>query len=189
MCLGYQEKSPRGIRLALTLLIHMLRGIGLRNKSERQSSGEPAAGGHPSFGTPSASRTDEWAGTSGGPETEIVVLAIYDDRHYVDLVRVLLEGAGFKILTSTSAIKGLEILRHNPQDFGVLLLDFNMPVMNGADMLQYVRKLNPRVKVIGLTGVNASGLPQAFSEGVDSLFSKPFKVPELVSAIRALAAR
>lgn len=102
---------------------------------------------------------------------------------------MLLEGAGFKILTSTSAIKGLEILRHNPQDIGVLLLDFNMPVMNGAEMLQYVRKLNPLVKVIGLTGVSSGELPQGFADGVDRLYSKPFKVPELASAIRALAVR
>ena len=39
------------------------------------------------------------------------------------------------------------------------------------------------------TGVELSEIPQDFREGVDGFCSKPFKVPELVSTIRALATR
>ncbi len=72
------------------------------------------------------------------------------------------------------------------RDLSVVLLDYNMPQLNGAETLQYVRQLNANVKVMALTGVDLNLLPANFHEGVDKFIRKPFRAQDLIDAINSL---
>jgi two-component system, cell cycle sensor histidine kinase and response regulator CckA len=113
------------------------------------------------------------------------VLAIDDDPTAIEVIRPLLRAEGFKVLTSPSGAKGLDLLRY-ARDVQVILLDYNMPQLNGAETLAHIRKLNPRVKVIAVTGVDAKLLPSTFRQGVEKLVQKPFRSHELVEALNDL---
>jgi CheY-like chemotaxis protein len=113
------------------------------------------------------------------------VLAIDDDPTAIDIIRPLLKAEGFKVLTSPSGAKGLDLLRY-AREVQVVLLDYNMPQLNGAETLAHIRKLNPRVKVIAVTGVDSKLLPSTFRQGVEKLVQKPFRSQELVQALNDL---
>ncbi len=114
------------------------------------------------------------------------VLVIDDDREYLETVRELLLGTGFDVLTSTSGAKGLDIMRYYQGDLQVVLLDYSMPRLNGAETLKYARRLNPQIKVIAVIDVDIDSLPVSFREGVQGLVTKPVKGADLIGTINAL---
>jgi CheY-like chemotaxis protein len=111
------------------------------------------------------------------------VLIIDDDPSYLDTMREVLRGEGYNVLTSSTGPKGLDMMRYAPRDIGAVLLDFNMPRFNGAETLQFLRKLCPEVKVLAVSGVNLNQLPPDFRAGVDRFIPKPFSNEDLLKTI------
>ena len=111
------------------------------------------------------------------------LLAIDDDTAILSVLRPLLAAEGFNVLTAASGSKGLDLLRYCERDIRIVLLDFNMPRLNGTETLAFVRHLNPRVKVLGLTGVATELLPEEFLKGVDKVLRKPYTSAQLVGTI------
>jgi CheY-like chemotaxis protein len=129
---------------------------------------------------------DNGSGQPADGRPKYTVLAIDDDPSFLSLLRPMLKDGGFNVLTSTSGPKGLEMVRFAGGDLSVVLLDYNMPQLNGAETLQYVRQLNANVKVMALTGVDINLLPASFHDGVDKFIRKPFRAQDLIDAINSL---
>ena len=128
-------------------------------------------------------------GDGDEPRPKPTVLVIDDDAKFLQTIRIVLGSAGYGVLTSSTGPKGLDMLRYAPRDVGVVLLDFDMPRFNGADTLGHLRKLNERVKVIGMSGFNVNELPENFQEGVERLVIKPFSNGELLQTIEDVLRR
>ena len=123
---------------------------------------------------------------TAGPKC--TVLAIDDDPAFLESMRWLLRDAGYTVLTSSSGAKGLDILRYASRDIRAVVLDYNMPKLNGEETLEYVRKLSPNAKVIALTGHDLELLPENFRNGVDRFMQKPCKSGALVESLGELLA-
>ena len=119
-------------------------------------------------------------------QSKHTVLAIDDDPTFLHTVTSVLRKHGFDVLISTTGAKALTMLCYGPGDIEVVLLDYSMPQLNGAETLGHVRKLNPNVKVIALTAVDPNQLPRSFRDGVDILLPKPFDARKVIDAIHSL---
>jgi CheY-like chemotaxis protein len=124
--------------------------------------------------------------TDGETPSRGTVLVIDDDAATLEVLRPLLRAEGFTVMTAQSGAKGLDLLRYAQRDILVVVLDYNMPRLNGADTLQFVRKLSPRVKVLGLTGIEAELLPESFRMGADKILTKPCTNSELLRHVNDL---
>jgi CheY-like chemotaxis protein len=122
-------------------------------------------------------------GTADTSEPKSTILVIDDDPKFLETMRILLRGAGYTVLTSSTGPKGLDMIRYAPRDVRTVLLDFNMPGFNGAETLEYLRKLNPNVKVIAVSGFKVNELPPSFQKGVEKFVAKPFSNGELLQTI------
>jgi len=114
------------------------------------------------------------------------VLAIDDEQAILETMRPLLRAEGFNVLTAGSGAKGLDMLRYCQRDVRLVVLDFNMPRLNGMDTLSFLRKLNPHVKVIAVTGLDLNFLPEEFRRGVDRILTKPYTTTQLISNVNEL---
>ena len=83
------------------------------------------------------------------PRSTGAVLVIDDDAEYLEAIRKLLFGTGFDVMTTTSAAKGLEIMRYYQGDLQIMLLDCSMPRLNGAETLEYARRIKPQKSCAG----------------------------------------
>ena len=119
----------------------------------------------------------------GTAERKPTILIIDDDPSFLDAMRTVLASEGYKVLSSSTGPKGLDMVRYAGRDIGAVLLDFNMPRFNGAETLHFLRKLNPNAKVLAVSGVNSSELPADFREGVDCFISKPFSNADLLKTL------
>jgi len=119
-------------------------------------------------------------------EPKDTILVIDDDSAFLDSMRTMLGGEGYKVLVSSSGAKGLDMMRYAGRDVSAVLLDFNMPRFDGAKTLPFLRKLGPNAKVVAVSGVRTSELPADFCEGVDRLISKPFSNAELLKTLEEI---
>ena len=118
-----------------------------------------------------------------GANPRSTVLIIDDDISFLEAMRSLLHSAGYDVLTSSTGPKGLDMARYAPRDIGAVLLDFNMPRFNGAETLQFLRKLCPQIKVLAVSGVSLKELPPEFREGVERFVPKPFSNDDLLKTL------
>jgi len=116
-------------------------------------------------------------------EPKGTVLVIDDDPTFLEAIRLLLRDAGYNVLTSSTGPKGLDMVRYAPKDVRLVLLDYNMPRFNGAETLEFLRKLNPALKVVAVSGYRVADLPESFHRGVERLLSKPFSNDQLLKTV------
>jgi CheY-like chemotaxis protein len=135
------------------------------------------------FGKKSHSNGNGENETQDASEPKSTILVIDDDPKFLETMRILLRGAGYTVLTSSTGPKGLDMIRYAPREVRTVLLDFNMPGFNGAETLAYLRKLNPNVKVIAVSGFKVNELPASFQKGVERIVAKPFSNGELLQTI------
>ncbi len=104
-------------------------------------------------------------------------------------MRTVLSGEGYNVLASSTGPKGLDMVRYAGADVGAIMLDFNMPRFNGAETLQFLRKLNPNAKVLAVSGVSSNELPADFREGVERFIPKPFSNADLLKTLEEILDR
>jgi two-component system chemotaxis response regulator CheY len=111
-----------------------------------------------------------------------------DNKQYRTLIKVVLEMAGHEIVGEAG--DGEEVLAQAPAaDADVLLLDLNMPKMNGFQALPHLRERLPRTKILILTtGQAPKERQRALEAGADGFIVKPTRVFKLDDEIQAALA-
>lgn len=108
-------------------------------------------------------------------------LTVDDSQTVRAMVRNILEENEIDVLEATNGQEALQILVAN-KEIDVILLDWEMPVMNGIEFLTQVRqrKLADNTRIIMLTTLKKMGnILQAIDAGADEYIMKPF-TPEMV---------
>lgn len=117
-------------------------------------------------------------------------ILIVDDQHEVRRVlRSGLESLGlkYKVMDTPSAEEAMLILFRQKVD--LLVLDFRLPGITGLEFMEKVRRRNPDVKVIMITGVQDRQIKRQLAEaGASAFFFKPVNMNEFLEAVeKALA--
>jgi two-component system chemotaxis response regulator CheY len=116
------------------------------------------------------------------------ILTVDDSRTMRDMLRLSLEGAGFRVVQAEDGLHGLEVLAGEMPD--VIVTDINMPRMDGFGFIEAVRKddTSRSTPVLVLTTeVDAEKKSRAKAAGATGWIVKPFDPIKLVDAIRRVA--
>ncbi len=120
------------------------------------------------------------------PEQRTRVLIVDDDPSIRDFERRVLEKAGFQVTSATNGAEALELMGQSARD--LVLLDLEMPVLDGAATLKQIRQLWGLVPVIIQTGYPEGELmARALESSPFTLLAKPCSIDRLVSTVRGLA--
>jgi len=111
------------------------------------------------------------------------ILIVDDSPEIQRYLRTLLELEAYRVMATGSGYEALKILARAPV-VDVVLLDMQMPGMDGLEALRQMGKSVPRVKVIMCSGVNdPAKISQALSLGAEAYLSKPIQHLYLSAAI------
>lgn len=114
-----------------------------------------------------------------------LVLIVDDEPRLLDSLFLLLKGE-FDVITATNGREGLSSFRERPS-ISMILLDLDMPVMNGVEALEEIRGISNDVKVIIMTGRSSHHWArQCANLNVQGYIDKPFDIEELINKIKKL---
>jgi two-component system nitrogen regulation response regulator GlnG len=131
-----------------------------------------------------AARTKEAAAKK---REDINVLIVDDEKNLTLAMRRLLSAEGYRAEVAASGELALESIKELP--FDVILLDVNMPGMNGLETFKKLKKLSPKSSVIMITGYGKTLkalVEEAQELGVHSVIDKPFKINQITETIQAI---
>jgi CheY-like chemotaxis protein len=135
--------------------------------------------------TGALSPSDQIAAQSVANRPPIRVLAIDDNEEFRTLITELLRPLGFDVHAVASPVKALEKFTQEKEGFQLVLLDYYMPQLDGAKTFEWLKKLDPNVKVIIVSGGEELRLRQILSQHpIDGYIRKPFRVQEAIQIIR-----
>lgn len=123
--------------------------------------------------------------------THAKILVVDDEPDVVSTIQCRLEWCQYEVITAADGQEGLKKAESERPD--LILLDTSMPVMNGHEMLERLRK-HPELNDIPVIMVTALCEPHdiatASSYGVSDYVAKPFDITELIDKItKALEAK
>jgi len=116
------------------------------------------------------------------------VLLIDDEVEFLEALSERMEIRGMNVTTAENANAAVSAI--NSGDFDAIVLDLQMPDMNGIDMLKVIRKTNPDMQVILLTGQATleAGI-QAMKLGAMDFMEKPADIDSLTEKIKKAQAK
>lgn len=115
------------------------------------------------------------------------ILIIDDDLTLLDLLSHSLEKSGYKVLTASNGIDGLQMVYKDRVD--LVILDIMMPRMDGWETCRRIREISD-VPIIMLTAKDEEADKlQGFEYGVDDYVTKPFSFAELTARVKAILLR
>jgi PAS domain S-box-containing protein len=112
------------------------------------------------------------------------VLVVDDDPDVREFLTSSLETLGFDVQTAVDAERGLEVLEEVKPD--ILVVDFAMPGMNGAQMARVVRQRRPNLPIIFASGYSETEEIEGAVGKSAVLLRKPFGVSELETVLNAV---
>jgi two-component system, cell cycle sensor histidine kinase and response regulator CckA len=116
------------------------------------------------------------------PRSDQKVILIAEDEVTVqNVARIVLETAGYFILTASDGDEALTLSRTFPGNIDVLLTDFKMPKLNGVELTRQILTERPAIRVLMMSG----HVDDPLIEGM-AFLAKPFGPPVLRERIRQL---
>ncbi len=112
------------------------------------------------------------------------LLCIDDDPGCLKIRKMLLETFGYKVSTSTSGREGLNLLRSRA--FDAVLVDYQMPGMNGDQVAREIRRLHPEIPIMMVSAYNT--LPDSVTRFVNAFVCKTEPAQYLARKIEQLLA-
>ncbi|MFN3871640.1 MAG: sigma-54-dependent transcriptional regulator [Ignavibacterium sp.] len=111
------------------------------------------------------------------------VLIIDDEREICDSISMILEYEGYAVDSTTSASEGLK--KFSEQDFSAVLLDIQMPEMNGFEVLKKIKEIKPSASVIIISAHGSvENAIKATRLGAFDFLEKPIDRDKLLISVR-----
>ena len=111
-----------------------------------------------------------------------LVLCVDDELVGLKVRKILLERAGYKVLTAIDGISGLALFESEPIE--AVVLDYSMPGMHGGEVAGRMRKIKPQVPILLLSAY--IGLPFEVTSLVDLYMTKGEGAPVLLQKLSSL---
>jgi len=110
-----------------------------------------------------------------------VVLVVDDEPVILETFKAILKEL-FKVLTASNGKQALEIITQAQVD--LVLLDINIPGMNGIEILHKIKEYERNLPVILVTATaNADMIVEAKRLGIDDYLTKPFDVDKVIALV------
>lgn len=119
---------------------------------------------------------------------EPAILIVEDEQKIADTLKLGLSENGYQAEVAYDGIIGQKLFESN--SFSLVVLDINLPGLNGYDLCRKIRNKNSQIPIIMLTALSSlDDKIEGYDSGADDYIIKPFEFKELLMKIRVLLKR
>ncbi|MBF2008222.1 MAG: response regulator [Chlorogloeopsis fritschii C42_A2020_084] len=116
-----------------------------------------------------------------------LILVVDDEDSIRDITKTSLETYNYKAITASDGIEAIALYAEHRDEISVVLTDMLMPSMDGLTTIRTLKKINPNVKVIAVSGLASADKVNAANDiGVKAFLSKPYTAKQLLQTIGAV---
>ncbi len=119
-----------------------------------------------------------------------MILVVDDEQHIRLIAEKTLTRFGYRVRLAGNGAEAVSVYAMHRQEIAAVLTDMAMPVMDGPALIVALKAINPAVRIIGSSGLDANGLvAKAVAAGVESFVPKPYTAEALLKVLAALFGR
>ncbi|MEW6067314.1 MAG: response regulator [Nitrospirota bacterium] len=111
------------------------------------------------------------------------ILIVDDDKGMCKTLSRILELDGYNVKTANTASDGIALIKK--KNFTMAILDIKLPDINGVELLEIIKGINPDLNVIMMTAyASTENAIKALNKGADAFVTKPFDIEELKAVVK-----
>jgi PAS domain S-box-containing protein len=125
--------------------------------------------------------SDEWKPLTGQRE---LILIVDDEVAVRDMVKTMLETFNYQVITAKDGAEAIACVAEHPQQIHAVVMDIMMPSMDGLATISLLRRLDPNVCAIAMSGISSTEVKQQAQQmGFQEFLAKPFSIQELLHTL------
>ncbi|MGJ5629016.1 hybrid sensor histidine kinase/response regulator [Nostoc sp. CALU 1950] len=110
-----------------------------------------------------------------------LILVVDDEDSIREVTQTWLEKNAYKVLVASDGIDAIALYTKHQQEISVVLIDMMMPSMDGPTTINVLKKINPDIKIIGVSGLASNHeMIKILGNSVKTLLSKPYTSSDLL---------
>jgi two-component system cell cycle sensor histidine kinase/response regulator CckA len=110
--------------------------------------------------TPAETSLDETSSSRGDRRTTGSILVVDDEYQVMDIVRLVLETAGYEVSVARDATDALKVLQARDTPFDLAIVDFNLPGIDGRQLAVEINVIAPETGILYVSGQPADLLSE-----------------------------
>jgi PAS domain S-box-containing protein len=115
------------------------------------------------------------------------VLVVDDEESVRQITRQTLEAYGYEVLTAGDGAEAIALFAQHARTISAVITDLMMPLMDGPAAIQVMMRMNPKVRIVAVSGLNTSSTAAKLAKlGVKNLLPKPYTAQTLLLVLRQL---
>jgi PAS domain S-box-containing protein len=115
------------------------------------------------------------------------ILVIDDETSILSITSETLQSYGYNALTACNGAEGVAIYAQQRKKIALVLTDLSMPVMDGRATIYAILKINPKAKIIAMSGMDeAESVAKASTAGIKHFISKPYTASTLLKTVKTI---
>ena len=120
-------------------------------------------------------------------ENGMQLLVIDDEEAVREAVVDILEMIGVDVIEACNGQVGVDLYTAHRDKIGAVLLDMQMPIMNGEETFHALRAFDPNIKVIVSSGYSETETMQHFvGQGLAAFLQKPYDIDTLINKVKSV---
>ncbi len=113
-----------------------------------------------------------------------LILLVDDEINIIQITTATLELFGYRTVSAADGTKGLAAYARQQDEIDLVITDMSMPDMDGPSMIKELRRIDPGINIIGMSGLmNTEQAAELERFGVSAFLTKPFTAEKLLTAI------
>ena len=113
-------------------------------------------------------------------EQEKTILLIDDEEMVINISEMMLKRLGYRVLKAHSGYEGLQQFEENKSEIDLIISDLEMPKMNGKEVMDKIREINPQIKVMLSSGaLTDADEKNVINKGFNGFIKKPYNLNTL----------
>jgi nitrogen-specific signal transduction histidine kinase len=136
----------------------------------------------PAITTPETLKTQEHQSKLPAGHGESI-LVVDDEDQILEITKKTLETHGYRVLAANDGKDAIALYLQHRELIKTILIDMMMPVMDGEESIRGIRKINPEVKIIAVSGLAEKDRLANIADKVEAFLPKPYTAEKLLKAI------